>query len=83
MEEDSSNSSNSAFSTGKSAQEKGLPYVPDCYQIPPSNRPSLSPEIANVPVVDLSGLRQGSEQRSIVVEDIRNACRRFGFFQVR
>ncbi|KAF3433203.1 hypothetical protein FNV43_RR24305 [Rhamnella rubrinervis] len=81
MEEDSCNSSN-AFSTGKSAQEKGLPCVPDCYQIPPSNHPSLCPEVANVPVVDLCGLRQGSEQRSIVVDDIRNSCRHLGFFQI-
>lgn len=80
MAEDSS--SPSAFSAGKSAQEKGFPYVPDCYQIPPSKRPSLSPEIADIPVVDVAGLWQGSEQRSVVVQDIRNACHRFGFFQV-
>ncbi|PON92444.1 Non-heme dioxygenase N-terminal domain containing protein [Trema orientale] len=52
------------------------------YKIPTSYRPSLSPEIANVPVVDLAGLKQGSEQRSLVIEAIRKASRRNGFFQV-
>ena len=67
---------------GKTAQERGLSYVPQCYKVPTSHRPSLSPEIANVPVVDLAGLKQGSEQRLHVIEAIRNASRPNGFFQV-
>ncbi|KAB1204122.1 Hyoscyamine 6-dioxygenase [Morella rubra] len=33
-------------------------------------------------VIDLAGLRQGSAQRSIVIQEIGNACHRVGFFQI-
>ncbi|PON60012.1 Isopenicillin N synthase-like [Parasponia andersonii] len=90
--------SSSSFTIGKSAQERGLSYVPECYKKPTSHGPISLPEIANVPVVDLAGLKQVSEQRSLVIEAIRmkqvseqpslvieavrKASRRNGFFQV-
>ncbi|KAK9293036.1 hypothetical protein L1049_021020 [Liquidambar formosana] len=80
MEGDEGSSSN--YSIGRSAQERGLPHVPECYTIPPSHRASLNPDVADVLVVDLAGLQQDPPQRSIVIDNIGNACRRFGFFQI-
>ncbi|KAL4595925.1 hypothetical protein ACB092_12G127300 [Castanea dentata] len=74
--------SSSSFSTGKSAQERGLSHVPESYVIPTSHDPNLHPETAKVPVVDFSGLRHGSAQRSLVIQNIKNACHRMGFFQI-
>lgn len=71
----------SSFPTGKSAQEKGLSYVPGCYVVPSSQRSNLTSETTNVPVVDLSGLHDPKE-RSRVIKDIGSACLRLGFFQV-
>ncbi|KAJ8552849.1 hypothetical protein K7X08_020242 [Anisodus acutangulus] len=77
------NESSSSFSIGETAQEKGLSYVPKCYMIPPSQRPSLKSEFANVTVVDLAGMNNDNPlQRSIIIHDISKACRRNGFFQV-
>nr|POF27153.1 hypothetical protein CFP56_08524 [Quercus suber] len=73
--------SSSSFSIGKSAQERGLSHVPESYVIPTSHDPNLHPETAKVPVVDLSRLRHGSAQRSLVIQDFKNACHRMGFFQ--
>ncbi|KAH7853524.1 hypothetical protein Vadar_003577 [Vaccinium darrowii] len=42
----------------------------------------LNFETADVPVIDLMGFRDSSLRRSMVVKDIGNACRRFGFFQI-
>lgn len=74
--------SSSSFSTGKSAQEGALPYVPDCYVIPSSHRPDMAPEAAYVPIIDFGRLNEGREQRSMVIKEIGNACSRLGFFQV-
>lgn len=58
----------------------GIPYVnlPESYIRPESERPRLS-EVSheNVPVIDL-----GCEDRSQIVEQIGDACRIYGFFQV-
>ncbi|KAE9465027.1 hypothetical protein C3L33_03043, partial [Rhododendron williamsianum] len=67
---------------GESAQERGLSHVPEYYAIPTSHRPSLNPETADVPVIDLVGFRDSSSRRSVTVNDIGNACRRYGFFQI-
>ncbi|XP_065872914.1 flavanone 3-dioxygenase 3 [Euphorbia lathyris] len=74
--------SSSKFTIGNTAQERSLSYVPDCYKIPSSGRPSLVHEIANVPGIDLGGLRKGAVQRAKVVRDIANVCRHIGFFQI-
>lgn len=72
-----------SFSTGQSAQEKRLAHVPECYEVPPCQRPSLnSPSAQQVPVIDLTGLRMGPTHRSVVVQSIGQACHRYGFFQV-
>lgn len=77
-----SNASSSAWKTGESAQEQGLEYVPHAYHVPVSGRPSLFPNTANVPLIDLGGLWKDPVRRSVVIEDIGNACHRFSFFQV-
>jgi len=74
--------SSSSFTIGNSAQERSWSYVPDCYVIPSSNRPSLTPETANVPVIDFSRLRQDATQRANAIKEIGNACHQVGFFQV-
>ncbi|XP_059311014.1 flavanone 3-dioxygenase 3-like [Lycium ferocissimum] len=77
------NESSSSFPIGETAQEKGLSYVPKCYMMPPSQRPSLKSEFANVPVVDLASMIEDKPlERSIIIQDIAKACRRNGFFQV-
>ncbi|KAI3911902.1 hypothetical protein MKW92_039638 [Papaver armeniacum] len=74
---------NDEFSIGKSAQERGLPYVPDCYVIPPSQRPDENTRTSkDVPVIDISGLHSTPHDRSLVVKDIGVACRQKGFFQI-
>lgn len=80
MERDEENSS--SFSTGNSAQERGLSYVPQCYVVPTMHRPSLALKDAGVPVIDMAELRNGSAAKSRVIQEIKEACSRLGFFQV-
>lgn len=75
--------SSGSFPTGKTAQEKGFSYVPNAYVIPAPHRPSLSPETAIVPVIDMASLRStDSAQRALAIEELRKACISLGFFQV-
>ncbi|XP_059625293.1 flavanone 3-dioxygenase 3 [Cornus florida] len=74
--------SSSSFHTSETAQEKGLSYVLKCDKISSSNRPSLYPDIAHVPIIDLAGLGKDPASRSTVVNDIRNTCRSNGFFHI-
>lgn len=76
--------SSGSFSTGQTAQEKGLNYVPNAYVIPTPQRPSLSPETAIVPIIDMASLRSNdSAERSLAIEALRKACISLGFFQVK
>ncbi|KAL6127919.1 hypothetical protein ACLB2K_071280 [Fragaria x ananassa] len=80
---DRDESRSSSFPMGKTAQETGLPYVPECYVIPTSHRDSVTLEVANVPTIDFGKLKQGSdEKRATVIQEIRTACRQLGFFQI-
>ncbi|KAG6576834.1 Flavanone 3-dioxygenase 3, partial [Cucurbita argyrosperma subsp. sororia] len=75
--------SSGSFTTGQTAQEKGLNYVPNAYVIPTPQRPSLSPETAIVPIIDMASLRSNdSAQRSLAIEALRKACISLGFFQI-
>ncbi|XP_056158728.1 flavanone 3-dioxygenase 3-like [Syzygium oleosum] len=76
------NESSSAWNTGQSAQEQGLEYVLDAYHVALGDRPSLCPDKADVPLIDLGGLWKDPARRSAVVKDIAKACCRFGFFQI-
>ncbi|CAL0328488.1 unnamed protein product [Lupinus luteus] len=72
-----------SYSTGNSAQEKGISYVPERYVIADAQRPKLAPKEATVPFIDIAALRNiGSEERSRVLQEMREASCRFGFFQV-
>ncbi|PRQ59737.1 putative flavanone 3-dioxygenase [Rosa chinensis] len=80
---DQDKSRSSSFPMEKTAQERGLPYVPECYVIPTSHRASLTPEVANVPTIDFGKLKQGAdEERATVIQEIRTACRHLGFFKI-
>lgn len=70
------------LSTLDSAQEKGLSCVPQRFVIPTLHRPNLAPKDANVAVIDMAALRNGSDSRSRVIQEIGDACRRWGFLQV-
>nr|AGT21478.1 KUOX1-like [Tarenaya spinosa] len=77
--------SSSEFSMGNTAQERGLPYVPDCYVVPPPCRPENSEsesESSTIPRIDVSRLMTDGEERRQVVEELAMACRRLGFFQI-
>ena len=78
----SGDENSSSFTIGNGAQLKGLPYVPQCYLVSPSNRSSLDTEKAQVPTIDMTGLRQNDSERSVTIKELGNACRRGGFFQV-
>ncbi|XP_047264516.1 flavanone 3-dioxygenase 3-like [Capsicum annuum] len=83
MADDDESSCSFPIGERESAQEKGLSYVPKCYMMPPSQRPSLKSEFANVPVVDLADMHDGNPlKRSMIIHDIAKACRRNGFFQL-
>eukprot|EP00249_Psilotum_nudum_P009129 c21726_g1_i1 orf=76-1179(+) len=60
----------------------GLCHVPEKYVRPPHERPCMSAVAHNeqVPVIDISGLF--GEGRSKVVDEIGQACEKWGFFQV-
>lgn len=76
--------SSGSFPTGKTAQENGLNYVPNAYVIPAPHRPSLSPENAIVPIIDMASLTSNnSAQRSLAMEELRKACINPGFFHVK
>lgn len=77
-----SSKSSECFSIGQSAQERGFTHVPECYQVPRSQRPCWDSPQAEVPVIDLAGLRKGPTERSVVIDKIRQACSSLGFFQV-
>lgn len=81
----SDDQNSSSFTIGNTAQEKGLPYVPQYYVVSPSNVSSLhSTEKAQVPTINMARLRQNDNKgRSVDIKELGDACRRGGFFQVR
>lgn len=71
----------------QSLAERNLTILPDRYIKPPSQRPQTTtinhqPEAAamNIPVIDLNSLFSGNKDDK---ERISEACREFGFFQVK
>ncbi|KAB2020191.1 hypothetical protein ES319_D07G051100v1 [Gossypium barbadense] len=72
----------SSFTIGNTAQEKGLDYVPECYVVSPSKSSSSGTEKARIPTIDMSRLRMNGNKRSIAIEELGEACRHRGFFQV-
>lgn len=72
----------SSFYTLDNAQEKSISHVPQNFVIPNMHRPNLETKYANLAVVDMAALKNGSASRSRVIQEIRDSCRRLGFFQV-
>ncbi|XP_077236042.1 1-aminocyclopropane-1-carboxylate oxidase homolog 4-like [Tasmannia lanceolata] len=66
----------------KGLVESGTTTIPRFFIHPPENLTSLkpAPPTFQIPVVDLSGIN--SDRRSETVEQIRDASRKWGFFQV-
>ncbi|KAK6131829.1 hypothetical protein DH2020_034425 [Rehmannia glutinosa] len=79
MEEN--NESSSSFPIGQTAQERGFSHVPECYKAQYSDRARLDTELADVPLINLDGICNPS-RREIIIEEIANACRCNGLFQV-
>ncbi|KAF9591210.1 hypothetical protein IFM89_002865 [Coptis chinensis] len=79
--ENAKDSSN--FPIGNSAQERGMSHVPECYVLPPSDRPCKGTGSENVPtIIDMARLHRSAHDRSIVVEEISRACQQMGLFQI-
>lgn len=72
----------SSFYTLDNAQEKSISHVPQNFVIPSMHRPNLESKYASLAVVDMAALKNGSASRSRVIQEIRDSCRRLGFFQV-
>lgn len=72
----------------QSLSESGAAVIPDRYIKPSMERPEALPlrpqdtTPMNIPVIDLGGLFDEEVKRSTVSEQINEACREWGFFQV-
>ncbi|KAJ4979472.1 hypothetical protein NE237_010252 [Protea cynaroides] len=76
----------------QSLSESGVSVIPDRYVKPPSERPNpiisdqpLEVEEANIPLIDLQDLLIGEDidhGSTIILNQISEACRDWGFFQV-
>ncbi|KAJ4961492.1 hypothetical protein NE237_021402 [Protea cynaroides] len=69
----------------KGLVDSGATTIPPFFVHPPENLCNSTPSTTSsvfdiVPVVDFTGV--DSDRRSLIVEQIRNAAREFGFFQV-
>ncbi|KAG8381580.1 hypothetical protein BUALT_Bualt06G0136300 [Buddleja alternifolia] len=73
--------SSSSFPMGETAQERGFSHVPECYEVEPSQRAGSDSKVTDVPLINLDGLCNPN-RRSSIIEEIANACRINGFFQV-
>ncbi|XP_010456433.1 PREDICTED: protein DOWNY MILDEW RESISTANCE 6-like [Camelina sativa] len=71
----------STFEMGNSAQERSLPYVPDCYVVPPSCQPCDS-DSEIVPTIDVSRLKGADDERREVIRELSLACQHLGFFLI-
>ncbi|KAI3458366.1 hypothetical protein Pfo_015029 [Paulownia fortunei] len=75
------NDESSSFPIGETAQERGFSHVPECYKVQPLHRAGLDSKVGDVPLINLDGMSNPT-RRSIIIEEIVNACRCNGFFQV-
>ncbi|CAL5032758.1 unnamed protein product [Urochloa decumbens] len=68
--------------------DSGILYVPQQYIRPLSERPSgnnttkKSDTSVKIPTIDLAGFASNDEHRKRILEEITDACRNWGFFQV-
>ncbi|XP_058086156.1 flavanone 3-dioxygenase 3-like [Magnolia sinica] len=78
------NGHSASFISPMSLKDTGMSHIPTCYIVPQSQRstPNLNLHLTNtLPIVDLASLHHKS-QRPKVIDEIRAACRKMGFFQV-
>lgn len=75
----------SSFNSAMSLSDQGVSSIPQCYILPPSQRPGTYDHVSistTLPIIDLSNLREQS-LRSQTINEIRIACKEFGVFQVK
>ncbi|KAK9283645.1 hypothetical protein L1049_011895 [Liquidambar formosana] len=68
----------------QSLSDSGLPEIPDRYVKPPTERPVTIPDSndVNIPLIDLGGMLGDDNTRAATLDQISDACRNWGFFQV-
>ncbi|KAF8394911.1 hypothetical protein HHK36_018850 [Tetracentron sinense] len=68
----------------QSLSESSLPVIPDRYIKPPSDRPSMESGAGevNIPLIDLGGLVGNDTLFATTMNQISDACREWGFFQI-
>ncbi|CAN6351398.1 unnamed protein product [Urochloa humidicola] len=72
----------------QSLSESGILYVPQQYIRPLSERPSgnntttKSDTSVKIPTIDLAGFASNDEHRKRILEEMTDACKNWGFFQV-
>lgn len=73
-----------SFTSAMTLTQLGVAHVPECYALPPPQRPNpttLEYPSTTFPIIDLSSLQHPS-LRSQMIHEIRIACKETGFFQV-
>jgi hypothetical protein len=73
----------SSFTSAMSLSNQGVSSIPQCYILPPSQRPNTNHVLVptTLPIIDLSTLRDQS-LRYQTINEIRIACKEVGVFQV-
>ncbi|KAL1535787.1 flavanone 3-dioxygenase 3-like [Salvia divinorum] len=73
------------FTSTMTLAQMGVSSVPECYILPPADRPTLEQTppflFSALPVIDLSSL-ENPVLRPQVIEQVHMACKEFGGFQV-
>lgn len=82
---DQRDTSASTFMSATALSQMGMSSVPECYILPQSKRPNQDQgphcPIKPLPVIDLSSL-ENPFRRSQVIEELHEACKELGSFQV-
>ncbi|PIA42023.1 hypothetical protein AQUCO_02100098v1 [Aquilegia coerulea] len=70
----------------KGLVDDGVAKIPRIFILPPdeidSNKTSISNTHFTIPVIDLEGVRNDATQRSEIIEEVLQASKKWGFFQV-
>ncbi|KAL4322472.1 hypothetical protein AHAS_Ahas14G0213900 [Arachis hypogaea] len=84
MDNQAKSSGASSFTSAMNLDQQGVSSIPQRYVLPPSQRPNIihhDEHVLPLPIIDLSDFHDQS-RRYQIINEIRNACKEFGFFQV-
>ncbi|KAL1360693.1 hypothetical protein HN51_006084 [Arachis hypogaea] len=85
MDNQANSSGASSFTSAMNLDQQGVSFIPQRYVLPPSQRPNIihhhDEHVLPLPIIDLSNFHDQS-RRYQIINEIRNACKEFGFFQV-